>query len=56
MSGRLPPGPAGTRLPRITLCPVTRVAPFSHLHKQIAISLHPCLEVRDSGHTRITDG
>lgn len=40
MCGRLPPGPAGTRLPRITLCPVTRVAPFSHLHKPIAITLH----------------
>ena len=40
MCGRLSPGPAGTRLPRITFCPVTRVAPFSHLHKPIAISLH----------------
>ena len=33
-SGRLPPGPLAARLPRVTLGPVTRVAPFSYLHKQ----------------------
>ena len=40
MCGRVPPGPAGTRLPRITLGPVTRVAPFSYLHEQIANFFH----------------